>query len=397
MKAVPILLVAALGLAQAGRAQDISGGGYIDLRLVNSSGERAAVDGGLGKTRYGDGGNAFHLAEAALYGNAQLTEDILVFADLRYEPSQRTAVDLLESYIRYRPLSLSRWRWSVKAGAFFPPISEENTAPGWTSPWTLTPSAINSWVGEELRTIGAEAKAEWRGESDRLEAEIALFGWNDPAGVALGERGWVMTDRITGLLDRLRMPNAVAFRGHSASWRDLFNEIDNKPGWYAGLSWKHEDWGHLDLLYYDNEADPAAFSHEYAWHTKFISAGANSSIGRVTLLAQVMSGDTTIQPGGDDSYRTDFQAAYLLAGYRFGDWRVAARFDAFATEAQNYDARLSEHGTSETLAVSWQAVDYLKLTLEGIRVDSFRTQRLAYGLTPGQVDHQVQLGAKFSF
>ena len=47
--------------------------------------------------------------------------------------------------------------WSVKTGAFFPTISLENDDLGWTSPYTLTPSAINSWIGEELRTIGSEA------------------------------------------------------------------------------------------------------------------------------------------------------------------------------------------------------------------------------------------------
>jgi hypothetical protein len=399
MRKAPTLL-AALLLAGAGKAQDFSGGGYVDLRLAQTGAERASIDGGPGKTRYGDDGTGVHLAEAALYGNLQLTEDVLVFADLRYEPSQRTAVDLLESYIRYRPISLSSWRWSIKAGAFFPPISEENTAPGWTSPWTLTPSAINSWVGEELRTIGAEAKVEWRGESDRLEAEISVFGWNDVAGVELADRGWVMTDRVTGLFDRQRLPDALASPNHPSVWREPFSEIDNSPGWYAGLSWKHEDWGRLDLLYYDNEADPHAFAHEYAWRTKFVSVGATTTIGGVTLLAQAMSGDTAIQPEEDDgAYVTDFQSAYLLAGYRFGDWRIAARGDVFATEAQDHDpgARLSEHGISETLALSWQPIEYLKLTLEGLRVDSWRTQRLTYGLSPGQVDHQIQLGAKFSF
>ena len=58
---------------------------------------------------------------------------------------------------RRRPVS-----WSVKAGAFFPTISLENDDLGWTSPYTLTPSAINSWIGEELRTIGSEAHAALR-------------------------------------------------------------------------------------------------------------------------------------------------------------------------------------------------------------------------------------------
>jgi len=394
------MAIATLLAAGPGRGQDLSGGGYLDLRLANSGDERAAVDGGLGKTRFGDDGTGFHLAEAALYGNLQLTEDLLGYADVRYEPSQRTAVDLIESYVRYRPVSLSPWRWSVKAGAFFPPVSEENTAPGWTSPWTLTPSAINSWVGEELRTIGTEAKVEWRGESDHIEGEVAMFGWNEAAGVALAERGWTMTDRITGLFDRLRLPNALATPAKpGAVWREPFAQIDGNPGWYAGLSWRHEDWGKLDLIYYDNEADPHAFEHEYAWHTRFVGAGTQTANGPVTVLAQVMSGTTTVAPDEDEAYDTDFQAAYLLLGYRLGQWRIAARADFFATEAQNHDPddRLSEHGAAQTVALSWLPLDYVKLTLEGLRVDSWRTQRLSYGLSPGQVDHQVQLGAKFMF
>jgi hypothetical protein len=33
-------------------------------------------------------------------------------------------------------------------------MSLENRAGGWKTPYTITPSAISSWVGEELRTIG---------------------------------------------------------------------------------------------------------------------------------------------------------------------------------------------------------------------------------------------------
>jgi len=309
-------------------------------------------------------------------------------------------VDLLESYVRYRPLSMSPWRWSVKAGAFFPPVSEENTAPGWTSPWTLTPSAINSWVGEEVRIIGAEAKAEWRGESDKLEAEVSLFGWNEPAGVLLADRGWALTDRVTGLFDRLRLPDTAAFRpGAGAVWREPFREIDNHPGYYAGLSWRHEDWGKVDLLYYDNDADPSAFDHEFAWHTKFLSVGGSTNFGQLTVLSQAMFGKTQIAPEGDETYDTDFTSAYLLLGYRFGEWRIAARGDIFATAStdKDPDVRASEHGTAQTVAVSWQPSEYLRLTLEGLRVGSFRVQRLSYGLSPGQVDHQVQLGVKFMF
>ena len=402
MRIAPLLIAAVVaGLPAAVSAQDLTGGGYLDLRLTNSGAERTQVDGGLGKTRFGDDGTGAHLAEAALYGRAQITEDIMMFADLRYEPSQRTAVDLIEGYVRYRPLSLSRWRWSVTAGAFFPPVSEENTAAGWSSPWTLTPSAINSWVGEELRSIGAEAKIEWRGDSDRIEAVASVFGWNDVAGVAIADGGWVMSDRVTGIFDRTRLPNSFATAGKpGAAWREPFTEIDSRPGYYIGASWRHEDWGRLSLLYYDNECDPHAFNREFGWHTRFLSAGLSSGVGDITVLAQVMTGSTAVDPTGIEPYQTDLQAGYLLLGYRIApDWRIAARADLFATEAQDHDPgmRLSEHGSAETVAVSWQAATFLKLTLEGLRIDSWRTQRLAFGLTPGQVDHQVQLGAKFMF
>jgi hypothetical protein len=48
--------------------------------------------------------------------------------------------------------------------------------------WTITPSAINSWVGEEPRTISAEAMLEWRGDQDHFEFVVAAFDLNEPAG-----------------------------------------------------------------------------------------------------------------------------------------------------------------------------------------------------------------------
>ena len=66
----------------------------------------------------------------------------------------RSGVDALETYLRYDDAGAHDLSWSVKAGAFFPTISLENDDIGWASPYTLTPSAINSWIGDEMRTIG---------------------------------------------------------------------------------------------------------------------------------------------------------------------------------------------------------------------------------------------------
>ena len=90
---------------------------------------------------------------------------------LRAEPQTRSVVDALETYLRYDDAGARLYRWSVKAGAFFPTISLENDDLGWTSPYTLTPSAINSWIGDELRTIGSEGTLRWKSEHGHRVAD----------------------------------------------------------------------------------------------------------------------------------------------------------------------------------------------------------------------------------
>ena len=89
------------------------------------------------------------------------------------EPKDRAGIDALELYTSYRP-QLDDWNVNVKAGAFFPPFSLENTELGWTPYWTLTPSAIDSWFGDELRAIGTEFTVEKRGDADPAVAAAAM-------------------------------------------------------------------------------------------------------------------------------------------------------------------------------------------------------------------------------
>src|SRR3954470_7610543 len=110
-------LIFAVALPSAALAQiDYGMSGYVDLRLVAPSDEKSWLQGGLGKTRYGDGDSNFQFAALVGQGYVLLTPEILAVAVLRIEPEQRTVVDALEGYIRYRPVSTSPWRWSVKGG-----------------------------------------------------------------------------------------------------------------------------------------------------------------------------------------------------------------------------------------------------------------------------------------
>ena len=318
-----------------------------------------------------------------------------------------TEVDVLHAYLRYRPVSTGAWRWSGRVGAFFPPVSLENEGIGWTSLWTLTPSAINSWVGEELRTIGAGGSLEPRGEAGPLPSPVAVFGDNDPAGELLAARGWALGDSTSGLFAELREPDAYA-RQLGASSPILyrpFDEFDNRAGWYAGSAWHSNGGSQARLMYYDNRADPAAEEDYgdreiYGWRTRFWSAGIEHRVGRLMLMAQAMHGSTDIEPAPGFLLTTDFNAGYLMAAWESGRLAPALRVDLFQAR-QGPDALLSlplsEHGHALTAALNWRPRPGLRLTGEWLWIKSVRNQRRLDQLDARSTQQQLQLSVRFLF
>jgi hypothetical protein len=404
MRASAALLLAAFTLApSAAGAVDFNIEGYADFRLIVPSDQVSWRDGGLGKLRYGveNAKPDFQFAEAALDGSVVIFPELLAVATARMAMKQSSAVDLLEGYLRYRPVSTSAWRWSVTGGAFFPPVSLENTEIGWTSPWTLTPSAINSWIGEEIRIIGAEGNVEWRSELRTLSVSAAVFAWNEPAGVLLADRGWSLSDAFTGVFGRPRLPDVEAQTLNlpvPLRTQEIL-QIDDRAGWYAAAAWDETGVAKLNLITYDNEANQSAiYDDTIAWRTAFQDAGLSTQIGNVTLLAQGMLGRTAIRPSPNFSSDTHFSAAYLLAGWAVGDnWRVAGRFDVFASHAHTpfETSNIRESGNAFTAAVNYLPNQWLRITAEAIRLDSTRSDRVLAGLSPHAVENQFQLSARF--
>jgi hypothetical protein len=399
-----ISLLCALG-SRGAAAQDAALHGFVDCRLVDTPQQISWNEGGFGKARYGAGDQGFSCAAAALIGTWQVTPELLALADLQYQDSDHDALTLVEAYLRYRPVSTTAWRWSLKLGEFFPPISLENDAIGWTSRWTLTPSAINSWVGEELRTIGAEARLEWRGQGQTVEGNFAVFRSNDPAGELLAARGWSLSDLTSGLGSQVREPDGYAL-GSETNLPLRFNpfmENDRRVGWYAGLDWRAPAYGRLSLLRYDNRADPASHSNGvspvFSWHTDFYSLGGETRLGDAVLIAQAMRGTTEIAPSPTFSTNTDFHAAYVLLGWDRGAWRPALRLDRFVTDQVpiTINDRTRERGHAITAALNWRPRDWLRLTGELLRVDSTRSNRVEVGLPAREVDRQLQLSVRLLF
>jgi hypothetical protein len=400
MKKILAALFLLAGCAMA-QAADFHFEGYGDFRAVIPPSTGGYLDGELGKLRFGDDDHAFHFTEAVGEARVQIVPELMATATARINNEYGPGLDLLEAYMRYRPVSTSAWRWSVKVGAFFPPMSLENEQIGWTSFWTITPSAINSWVGNELRIIGAEGTLEWRRDSGTFTLIGAVFGDNDPAGVMIADRGWNFDDRVTGLFERSRIPDAMAANLHVTPPIPayLFTEIDHNPGWYLDLSWEPTDIGGFEIMRYDNNADPTVRQgSQIAWHTSFWDVGFQKQIGKITLLSQGMSGSTIIHPSPTFRQATNFRAAYALLGYDLDDWWFAGRFDIFQTRTDaTFPSKLSEDGHAYTLSASWLPKKWLRLTAELLSVDDTRPQRVVDGDAPHQVETQFQLLARVYF
>jgi hypothetical protein len=400
----PAWLLAGMAVGGTAHAQALQAEGYLDLRLVaaDDGADDRWTEGGLGKTRFGDG-DAFS-GSGAIVVRWQPTAELLASAEAQYVPAARKPLDLLEGWLRYRPVSTTPWRWSARVGAFFPPISLENDGLGWTSTRTLTPSAINTWVGEELRTVGAEVRVERRGARGTLTTTAALFQKNDPAGELLAMRGWALHDIASGFDGSLREPDVLApIVGDTPPVRFRpFLEIDHRVGAYVGIDWQTPAQDRLAALYYDNRADPAAEvdyagRELYAWHTRFWSLGAQKRFGDVLVMAQAMAGGTAFEPVPGLLLDTRFHAGYVLAGWERGEWQPTLRLDLFGARQlpEGRPAPLDEHGRALTLALNWRPQPRLRITGELLYVDSTRDQRRRAGIDPRQDSLQAQASVRW--
>jgi hypothetical protein len=393
------------------RAAEFAFSGFADARIIAEPKLTDWLHGGLGKFRYG--GNTGDMQfEGVGQGVLRLGADLSAIAVIRADQEQVNGLDALEAYLSFHPAADGAIGWSVKAGAFFPTISLENDDLGWTSPYTITYSAINSWIGEELRTIGAEGTLRYRTQGLGTFSLIgALDCCNDPAGILMADRGWAMDDRATGLFERVRLPDATlkTFRQPFPGRTGLFDEIDHRAGWYGGLNWQMAGIGKLAVLRYENQGDPAALTaHDTAWETKFWSFGARTEAGPLVLIAQQLSGYTAVESRGTE-FSTKFQSAFLLASYDLGglglddlnleDWRASARADLFQTRHLGATpSAMSEDGRAMTMALIWQPADDFRLTGEWLMMHSRKGQYAAAGIPGGQlIDSQVQLDAKIFF
>ena len=381
-----------LALVATGRAADWQMS--LDTRLVTSDAGRSFMDGGLGTTRFDRNDSGVQLGRARLALSAPLGELWSVHLDASvWDDKDRSPVGVTEAYLQFRPYPRAGYRLRVKAGAFYAPISLENRAAGWESPYTLSYSAINTWLGVEVRTIGLEAQLDWLGTRTGHDFDLGLtagaFGWNEGAGVVLASNGFMLHDRQTPVFARVGPPSAGVLP---------FQQFDGRTGVYAGVEGRYLDRVVLRVLRYDNRADPTKMdtvSGAIAWDTRFNSAGLRVESGTGwTAILQWLDGETSIAPPGLQ-LAWPFRAQFALLSKRFGRQTLSARYDRFEVDSNVGGG--SQSGHAWTAAWLFDADAHWRLALEWLRVRSSSYDRADLGGPPLATETQLQLAVRYAF
>lgn len=376
----------------------------LDFRAGHLDATPGWLQGGLGKFRYGGGGEAnfARLAQASLLLKLEMGDSVDVRGQLNVdaEPGaseRESRVGPVEAYLAYHPSFTPAFTLRGRAGLFYPLLSLEHPGPAWTTVYTITPSAANSWVGEDLRATGAELSLVWTAGRHELTATGGAFGWNDPAGTLLAWRGWALHDRQTGLRDRLPLaPLPCLGPGglfpKQAPFTAPLREVDDRAGFYAGAAWSWSGRVLLRGLHYDNRGDVTALRDgQYAWATRFSSAGLQAWLpGSLEVLAQYLDAESDMGrlPDGRGAVSFAPRAAFVLLTGAGGRHRLTVRRDWFEVVDRGpivAEDDNGEDGSAWTAAYLFRTGDKHRLALEAVRLSSTRPARAALG-APARVE-----------
>ena len=387
--------------------------GLVDLRLSAADGERSWLDAKFGKLRYGGDEVRPSLADAAFAWRPQLSWDLS--ATIHGEYQDGAGPDLIQAYLTYKPTPHSPTHFSARFGMFYPEISLEHEGAIWKTIYTITPSAINSWVGEEIKTTGLEATVSRPIADHQFSATAAVFDFNDTSATLLTFRGWGLDDMKAPTFGKWDLPPLDAFiKLPQPDETYPVRQIDKRIGYYGRLEWTPPIRATFTAFYYNNNGnrigeDPVK---QWAWATEFLNLGVNWAVSDTThVLSQFMTGKTLMGYKGPKTIWVDmdFNSAYLLVTQDFTPVdTVTGRIDVFSTRdnapqsgglafVNPAAASRNEHGWALTADYRRTLSSYAALFVEALHVDSDRASRVLVALPAGQAQTMVQASLRLTF
>ncbi|KXI29416.1 hypothetical protein [Paraglaciecola hydrolytica] len=396
MKKVLALFAASFAFTSGLQAAEINV--LVQANYVNADQQASWYAGDTGILAYSHSGA--NIQQAVLDVSDSFSSGLSYEVVANYYPLGEQNIGLSQALLSYKPLSQDTVRWRARAGLFYPAMSLENTAQGWLSPYSYTQSAINSWLGEELRIAGLEmtlfSPGRVRNSAFSWELHGGLFKGNDPMGAMLTWRGFAMHDRQSLYNEQIPMaayPSVTgAYRLNHPAYVEPFHEFDGRLGFYVGAHLEYYKQSSVRYYYYDNQADPNQLNAQriYGWRTRFHSLAMQHQFSANTrAVAQWMSGDTVM---GKRYVAADFDAWYILLSHTLGPHRLSARFDKFeVTEDDVFPWDWNDsHGEALTLAWRYDFNAQWQFGLEQHFNRNYAASRLSLKQDP-QIEQQQSM------
>ncbi|NVK25580.1 MAG: hypothetical protein HWE10_11680 [Gammaproteobacteria bacterium] len=342
--------------------------GIVDVRAVSVSGEKANQSylvGDYGKFRYGEGSQlALDQLGLQYHLNWQNNWSLNVIAN-GFVDDYDTTFGVTEAYAQYKGLPNSAgWRMQAKVGLYYPHISLENVATAWSTPYTLTSSAINNWLGEEFRSTGINFKIEklgrFSGSNQNFSFDIDLFRNNDTAGAMLTWHGWTVGSRQTLFGETLVLQDFPARDGMLAAQAgnsDPFLELDNRWGLNTNAQWHYGKDLKVSMGYYNNFAERGiVVNGQYTWTTSFLHGGVKYKFADGwELIGQFMQGNTLMtSPTLIKVVDNDFDSQFVMVRHFWNDHHLALRLERFAVDDLDQTVGDNNDETGSALALAYR-------------------------------------------
>jgi hypothetical protein len=386
--------------------------GVVQLGLAGSQGLKSGSQGGFGKTEFGPG--AAGLASVDGVWRPRFDDALSLVLDAVAQPGGGRGVGLAEAYLLYKPVPTSALRVQMRAGLLYVPVSlEHDDAPGepWTVVDTLTPSAINSWIGEEVKAVGAEGKLTRKTSRVQVSAALGLFGFNDTSGTLLALRGWSFSELVATASARFQLPPLSLSLSRSQSLQTQpVTSLDRRVGLYFQGEVRSVSGALANLILYDNDAEQGLSSdRQWSWRTRFVNLGTVWPLGGgFALTGQVLQGSTRAPVGWSHPIEFDvqFSSAYLKLTRAAGPETFSARLEAFQTHdsgaptagaALNLDSLYTEDGWSGLVAWKHSFAPGRDVLVEALWVDWRRDDLADFGQSPRQTETSLRAAYRHAF
>jgi len=302
---------------------------------------------------------------------------------------------IVEAYV-----DLHSEHFQVRAGQFFLGTSRENIDPLWTSPYTVSFSPLNSWIGEEFRPVGVDLA--WR-PNFYVTAGATAFRNNDSMGALLAWRGWSVGNRLSVYNEALPLPPLFSLPTDFAGQRHdgtvpFEKDLDGRTGVSARVRLQLPERAMMQLTRVDNRGDRELYRGEYAWQTHFNIAAAQVGLTSPATVAAEYCWGATGMGHPPHFVQMDFATWYVLTSYKRGNDRYSIRFDTFsATDRDHVAEDNSEHGHSWVLAWMHDLTPHVRLGAEFAQVTGSRAAAQQSGFSPNTDGRTVTVEVRYGF